>query len=120
MANRVTGILRHMLEDANDVLAFCTEAETFETFSQSPLYKKAIVMSIINIGELTKRLPQEFKELHCDIPWRKISGMRDISAHGYHIIEDEIVWDVAKNYIPELMLFLEKAIHSIESDRPAK
>jgi uncharacterized protein with HEPN domain len=31
-------------------------------------------MSIINIGELAKRLPDDFKHGPPEIPWRKISG----------------------------------------------
>jgi uncharacterized protein with HEPN domain len=64
-------------------------------------------MSIINIGELTKRLPDEFKSEHTEIPWRKISGMRDIAAHGYHTMDEEIVWDVVQNSIPALLAFVE-------------
>jgi len=110
MTERTRSILAHMLEDARDMAVFSQQVETFENFSQNPLYKKAIVMSVINIGELTKRLDTGFKEEHNAIPWRKIVGMRDIAAHGYHIIEDEIVWDVAIHAIPELISFLEQIL----------
>lgn len=105
--DRTNSILTHMLEDAREALAFSAQAGAFEVFSENPLYRKAIIMSIINIGELAKRLPDEFKAAHTKIPWRQISGMRDIAAHGYHIMDEEIVWDVVTNSIPELLAFLE-------------
>ena len=111
MNERTNNILEHMLEDAEDIMTFINEIETFEKFSNSPLYKKGVVMSILNIGELTKKLPDEFKEKYKDIPWRKVSGMRDIAAHGYHIMEDDIIWDVAKYSIPELLDFIKRILN---------
>lgn len=108
MNDRINSILDHMLKDVKEALQFAEQINSCQAFSKNPLYRKAIVMSIINIGELTKRLPDDFKSENSVIPWRQISGMRDISAHGYHIIDDEILWDVVKNSIPELLKFLQE------------
>ena len=70
-------------------------------------------MSVLNIGELAKTLPQEYKEEHSSIPWKKIAGMRDIAAHGYHIMNDNIIWDVEMHSIPELLEFLEKQLAEV-------
>ena len=105
--NRAHSVLLHMRDDAREAIAFAAQLKSFEAFEASALHRKAIIMSIINIGELTKRLPDEFKTEHNQIPWRKISGMRDIAAHGYHILDDEIVWDVVQNSIPDLLAFVE-------------
>lgn len=105
--DRTNSILLHMLEDAREAIDFAKQAGSFDGFSQNPLYRKAIIMSIINIGELTKWLSDEFKGSHSQIQWRKIAGMRDIAAHGYHIMDEEIVWDVVTHSIPELLEFIE-------------
>ena len=105
--NRAHSILLHMRDDAREAIEFAAQIENYEMFAENALYRKAIIMSIINIGELAKRLPDDFKTEHNSIPRRKISGMRDIAAHGYHIMDDEIVWDVVKNSIPELLTFVE-------------
>jgi len=104
--DRTANILSHMLEDACEAIDFAGQAGSYNEFANSPLYRKAIIMSIINIGELAKRLPDEFKIENNHIPWKNISGMRDIAAHGYHIMDDEIVWDVVTHSIPELLDFL--------------
>jgi len=80
-----------MLEDALDAQKFVNEVGILEAFSANKLYRKAVIMSIHNIGELAKNLPHEYKVLHNEIPWRKITGMRDIAAHGYHEMDDDIV-----------------------------
>jgi uncharacterized protein with HEPN domain len=110
ITERTRSILEHLAEDARDVVAFSQRAGSFETFTTDSLYRKAIVMSIINIGELVKNLSAEFKENHPNIPWRRISGMRDIAAHGYHTMDDSIIWSVATQSIPELLLFIESIL----------
>lgn len=46
-------IIKHMDEDIIDIFNF-TESQNFKSFSESPLIRKAVCMSLINIGELTK------------------------------------------------------------------
>ena len=104
---RVRSILEHMLEDANDAVEFAGDLENAAALSGNKLYRKAIIMSVINIGELAKNLPDDYKSAHNGIPWKKISGMRDIAAHGYHVMDDNIIWDVLITSIPELIRFLE-------------
>lgn len=67
-------------------------------------------MSVINLGELTKRLPDDYKRHHIGIPWRKIAGMRDLAAHGYHTMDYEIIWSVAQESIPELLAFIDRQL----------
>ena len=107
MSSRVQTILEYMLEDALDIVRFVGEIKDQDALSGNSLYRKAVIMSILNIGELAKKLPDEFKASNSQIPWKKISGMRDIAAHGYHVMDDEIIWDVATHSIPELVEFLQ-------------
>jgi uncharacterized protein with HEPN domain len=110
MRDRVYVIVEHMIDDAREAIDFAKQAGSFEVFSGSPLYCKAIVMSIINLGELAKHLPDDFKLEHKKIPWDEIIKMRNIVVHGYHTINERITWDVATNSIPDLLIFLEKFI----------
>ena len=109
---RIRNILMHMLEDAQDAIKFANEAGSIDVFSSNKMICKAIVMSILNIGELTKHLPQDYKATHSEIPWKNISGMRDIAAHGYHVMNHKIIWDVVNNNLPELVLFLQKQLNT--------
>ena len=103
---RVRSILEHMLDDALDAMKFTEEIGNAEAFSENSLYRKAVVMSILNIGELAKNLPQDFKAAHTEIPWKQIMGMRNVAAHGYHEMDDDIIWDVVIHSIPELVSFI--------------
>ena len=50
-----------------------------------------------------------FKEKHSDIPWSEINGMRNIYAHNYEGIMQDVVWVTMKEDIP----FLKEYIKSI-------
>ena len=107
MNEKVKSILEHMLEDAKDLITFSQIASSLKELRKNSLIKKGMVMSLLNIGELAGKLPGEFTDKHSQIPWRSMVGMRNFAAHGYHIMNLEIVWDTAQTAIPELIDFIE-------------
>lgn len=106
--NGVKSILEHMLEDAKDIIAFTQTAGSLNELRKNSLIKKGVVMSLLNIGELASKLPNEFTDEHSQVPWRSMVGMRNFAAHGYHIMNLGIIWDTAQSSIPELIHFIEK------------
>ncbi|MCI9000821.1 MAG: DUF86 domain-containing protein [Clostridia bacterium] len=50
----------------------------YEKFEENTIYQNAILTPVTQIGELVKRLPDDFRKKHTEIPWRNIAGMRDI------------------------------------------
>lgn len=108
---RIKGILEHMLDDALDAMQFAIDVGTSEALSADNRNRKAIIMSILNIGEFAKNLPQEYKSAHSEIPWKNIIGIRERPAQGYHLMDNEIVWDVVINHLPDLARFLGKQLN---------
>ncbi len=62
----------------------------------------AVVYNLQIIGEAVKNIPKDVRDRYPQIEWRKIAGLRDIVAHAYFSIDDEIVWDVISNKLPDL------------------
>ena len=62
--------------------------------------KRAVVMTLINIGELVKNLSDETRDSNQEIPWKAIAGLRDVAAHHYGAIRMEDVWETATNDAP--------------------
>mgnify|MGYP002622363860 CR=1 FL=1 len=87
---RTRVVLQHILEDLRDIGAFMGDLSK-DQFESNSLVKKAVVMSLINIGELSRQLPDSVKERHMHIPWASIVGLRNRAAHGYHVLDAEIV-----------------------------
>ncbi|MBS3817325.1 MAG: DUF86 domain-containing protein [Candidatus Thermoplasmatota archaeon] len=75
---------------------------TFEEFKTDEKTMDAVLRNLEVIGEAVKNLPDEIKENNQGIDWKGISGLRDILSHAYFGVDDEIIWDIIQNKIPEL------------------
>jgi len=62
------------------------------------------------IGEAASRVSDEFKAAGPDIPWRKITGTRNILVHGYAQIDLDILWNIIQIDLPTLIGQLERAL----------
>jgi uncharacterized protein with HEPN domain len=80
----------------------------------------AILYQIAVIGEAIKRLSQEFRQQHPEIPWRDIAGMRDVLIHKYDQVDFDVIWDVEKltegQAFEAMVLFLESFYERTNSD----
>ncbi|PKM81259.1 MAG: antitoxin [Firmicutes bacterium HGW-Firmicutes-14] len=72
--------------------------------------KRAVCMTLINIGELVKNLSDDFKAASTSIPWKSIAGMRDVTAHKYQTLKMGDVWHTIKCDMPVLKAQLEGII----------
>jgi len=43
------------------------------------------------LGEAVKRLPEELRIRHPQLPWKKIAGTRDYIAHGYDSVDYDVI-----------------------------
>ena len=46
------------------------------------------------LGEAVKRLPDDLRARHPQLPWDKISGTRNYIAHGYDSVDYDVIWGV--------------------------
>lgn len=70
----------------------------------------AIVHSIQIIGEAARRVSEEYREMHPEIPWRNIIGMRNQLVHKYDDVDLDVVWRVVQREIPELIALIEPLV----------
>lgn len=73
-----------------------------EPFDQDELIQTWVVHHLEIIGEAARSIPLDFKLLHPEIPWKQISGMRNILVHVYFGIDKDIVWAVVERDLPVL------------------
>jgi len=81
------------------------DGKTFESFLCDRLLQLALEREFEIIGEALVRLERlDPERLAQRIPeYRKIIGFRNLVAHGYDIIDDAALWDLAQNHVPELL-----------------
>lgn len=94
--------LEHILDECLYVRSVITDEVQIEQFLRDETLKRAVTRSLSIIGEATKKIPADVKYAWQTISWRQMAGMRDRLVHDYMGVNYYIVWDVAKNIIPEL------------------
>ena len=102
MSARLISVLEHMREDLQDIMSF-TRGYSFEDFRDDIKTRKAVSMSLINVGELAKQLDEDLRLRHPEIPWRDIIGMRNITAHGYHQLNVNTLWEAIEVDIDSIL-----------------
>lgn len=110
-ADALMSILKYcnQIDDANR--QFDTKREDFENNS---VYRNAVAMCVLQIGEQVKRLSEEFKiQTAEEIPWHQIQGLRNVVAHEYGKIDAESLWETINEDIPRLFEFCSKQIAQI-------
>ncbi len=113
--NNTKIILLHMLEDLTDIETFTTGIN-IDMFRESPLLKKAVSLSLLNIGELAQSLPDDLLRRNNDIPWPAIISLRNRAAHGYHTLDPSILWEIAQNDIKPLLKAVRQEIENVDNE----
>ena len=105
---RISQIKAYCEEIGETVKRFGTD---YDTFSEDKDYIKSISMSIMQIGEVSVGLSDEFKEAtKNEMEWSLIRGMRNMFAHTYEKMDKIIIWEAATKNIPELLAFCDRII----------
>lgn len=84
----------------------------YDDFISHSHWQDAVIRQLEIIGEATKHISMELRNLHKEIPWRRIAGLRDVLIHDYMGVDLDAVWQITQKEIPEL----EKHIHAILND----
>ena len=101
MQHRDKTILLKIISELDIALNMITDTD-FESFDSNELLKRAMCMTVINIGELVKALTEDFRSEYKQIPWRSIAGFRDIAAHKYQTLHMQDVYFTVTNDFAEL------------------
>jgi len=108
MDSRDEAVLNRILKEAH-VITEIIEGYDSDSFIQDEKTKRAVCMTLINIGELVKLLSEELKLTAPEIPWRSISGLRNVAVHGYQTLRMEDIWETSVSDIP----LLQRQIHEL-------
>ena len=93
------------------IVRYCEKVErtlarlghSYENFLHDTDLFDAISMNILQIGELSSHLSDEFRaSTQAEIPWRQIKDMRNRFAHGYWTMSPPEIFHTASKDLPAL------------------
>jgi uncharacterized protein with HEPN domain len=91
--------LDHMLDCIQRIDEY---VESKKQFYSSRLVQDAVVRNLQVMSESSQRLPEEIKKNYPDIPWKNISGFRNILVHDYLGVDLNVIWSVVEQELPGL------------------
>jgi uncharacterized protein with HEPN domain len=96
-----------MLDTARRIVAKVAGKSRVE-FDADDNLQLALSYLIQNFGEAARQVSPAYQQLHPQLPWRQIIGMRHKVVHDYLHVDYDVVWAVATRDLPPLLPHLER------------
>ena len=108
---RERDFLLHIAEALDCVTEYTADGRS--AFDASRMIRDAVMRNLEIVGEATKRLSEQTRQLESGIPWRRIAGLRDVLIHDYFGVDADAVWGVVETNVPELRAAVERMLGEI-------
>lgn len=73
-----------------------------------PMLRDAVVRQLEVLGEAASRVGTETRLANPAVPWRGLTGMRNVLIHAYHRVDLDEVWQTTAVDLPPLLKVLER------------
>jgi uncharacterized protein with HEPN domain len=104
--------LADILNAAQKALDFVA-GMSYEDFLADDKTIYAVIRALEIIGEAAKRIPPDLRDLHPQVPWRSMAGIRDKLIHNYVNVHPEVVWRTVTEDLPPLLPMLRRVLEEI-------
>jgi uncharacterized protein with HEPN domain len=91
-------LLAHMLDCLTRINEYTGHEKA--RFDGSHLVQDAVIRNLQTLAESSQRLSAEIKATEMQIPWRELSGFRNVIVHDYLGIDLDAVWLVVEQDLP--------------------
>jgi len=106
--------LRHIMDAVEKIESYISVGQ--DEFMVTSHWQDAVIRQLEIIGEATKKLSQELRLKHDSIPWRRISGLRDVLIHNYMGVDIAAVWEITQSYLPSLKTQVQIILEELDNE----
>jgi uncharacterized protein with HEPN domain len=86
------------------------EGVDYDAFRDNQLLFYAVTRALEIISEASRRLPDDMKARHLDIPWVEMAGAGNVYRHDYEDVRQRLVWGTVHNRLPALLAATEQEL----------
>ena len=112
------GEQRNWLDSVQDMINFCnrvldhTAGLDQQLVVSTQVVYDATLRNLTLIGQAARDVPDNIREAHPEIPWRRIVGARNHMMHRYFVIDDDLMWEMVTVDVPALLPQLRSLLES--------
>jgi uncharacterized protein with HEPN domain len=109
LSEKERGSLRDMLRHI-DLAEQFAKGRTVESLHGDPMPLYAVIRCLEVISEASRRLSNEFKARHPQMPWREMAAAGNVYRHNYEDVLPQRVWKTLRVDLPPLRHLIEKEL----------
>ena len=107
--------IQHILKAIKRIKQYTAGMNEAE-FTGEQKTKDAVLRNFQVIGEAARHVPKEVQDLHPDIPWSVMIGMRHVLVHDYDIVDIPTLWLTIQQDLPPLVPKLRRLLKGVEKE----
>jgi uncharacterized protein with HEPN domain len=110
---RDPAFLWDMIQAARAIVEFTQDVKPDEFLAvgkEREMTRLAVERELEILGEAARRVSQPFQDLHPEIPWKEIIGLRNIISHQYDMVNYAEIYGIVREQIPEIITLLEPLV----------
>jgi len=109
MKNRNMLYLTDIIESINKIEAYIKGID-YDSFCCNEMMFDAVIRNLEIIGEASKNVSDEIKSKYPEIPWKQMTGVRNILIHEYFGVDESIIWEIVTRDLQETKPLILKVI----------
>ncbi len=111
--------MRSPSERVRDVLVAIENIERYlprgrASMQADELLQTWFVRQLEVLGEAAAGIPEDVRRRAPQVPWPKITGMRNVLVHRYHTLDLDLVWDAVAIEVPKIKRHFEALLDDLE------
>ena len=105
-SDKERGYLKDILDNINLAEEFASDL-TYNQLRDDVRTLYAVIRSLEIISEASRRLPQDMKSRHAEIPWSAMAAAGNFYRHNYEEVTSKRVWRTLREDLPPLRKAIE-------------
>jgi uncharacterized protein with HEPN domain len=103
-------LLHNIQEAIANIMKYTSQGR--QAFEQDELIQIWVIRHLTIIGNISRDMPQDFKNQHPEIAWKELIDMSDVLIHSYFEVDMNRVWDTVEHDLPRLKARVDALLNS--------
>ena len=102
--------LAHILTAIDDIHTLL-DKKSRSDFADDRLLRITVERLYEIISEASRHIPQHLRNSEPGIAWPRLGDIGNWLRHAYHRVDADILWNIYKNDLDRLQMFVERIVH---------